>query len=120
MRVRPGRAPAGAQDRSNMSSTHLSLHYHVIFATKERRAIIAPSWRERLHAFIGGVLREMEAIPQSIGASRITCIYSWDLRQRIHFLPSCATSNAHRPNGSMGPSAIRHLHGRKVMEPSRL
>ena len=29
--------------------------------------MIAPSWRERLHAFIGGVLREMEAIPQSIG-----------------------------------------------------
>ena len=50
-----------------MSSTHLSLHYHVIFATKERQAIIAPSWRDRLHAFIGGVLREMEAIPQSIG-----------------------------------------------------
>ena len=50
-----------------MSSTHLSLHYHVIFATKERRTIIAPSWRERLHAFIGGILREMEAIPQSFG-----------------------------------------------------
>jgi putative transposase len=50
-----------------MPSTHLSLHYHVIFATKERRATIAPPWRDRLHAFIGGVLREMGAIPQSIG-----------------------------------------------------
>lgn len=50
-----------------MPSTHLSLHYHIIFATKERRPFIAPELRERLHAYLGGVLREMDAIPQCVG-----------------------------------------------------
>ena len=50
-----------------MPSTHLSLHYHIIFATKERRPFITLEWRERLHAYLGGVLREMDAIPQCVG-----------------------------------------------------
>ena len=50
-----------------MPSTHLSLHYHVVFGTKDRVAIIAPEWRARLHAYLGGVLREMAAIPESVG-----------------------------------------------------
>jgi putative transposase len=48
-------------------STHLSLHYHLVFSTKERRAIIAPDWRERLHAYMGGILKDMGAVPQAIG-----------------------------------------------------
>lgn len=50
-----------------MPSTHLSLHYHVVFGTKDRIAIIAPEWRARLHAYLGGVLREIDAIPESVG-----------------------------------------------------
>ena len=50
-----------------MPSTHLSLHYHLVFSTKERRPIITPEWRERLHAYLGGVLNEMKAVPQAIG-----------------------------------------------------
>ncbi|RYD64930.1 MAG: IS200/IS605 family transposase [Verrucomicrobiaceae bacterium] len=50
-----------------MSSTHLSLHYHVVFGTKGRVAMIAPEWRERLHAYMGGVLRDLGGIPESIG-----------------------------------------------------
>ncbi len=50
-----------------MPSTHLSLHYHLVFSTKERRAIIAPDWRERLHAYMGGILKDMDAVPQGIG-----------------------------------------------------
>jgi len=50
-----------------MPSTHLSLHIHVIFATKDRQPWIAPEWRPRLHAYLGGVLSEMEAIPEGIG-----------------------------------------------------
>jgi putative transposase len=40
-----------------MPSTHLSLHYHLIFSTKERRRLIADAWRERLHAYLGGAVR---------------------------------------------------------------
>ena len=52
-----------------MSSTHLSLHYHVVFGTKARIAMIAPEWRERLHAYIGGVLRDLGGIPESVGGT---------------------------------------------------
>lgn len=50
-----------------MPSTHLSLHYHVVFSTKERRAAIMPEWRDRLHAYLGGIVREMGAIPEAVG-----------------------------------------------------
>jgi REP element-mobilizing transposase RayT len=50
-----------------MPSTHLSLHYRVIFASKDRNPLISPQWRDRLHAYLGGVLREMDAIPQAVG-----------------------------------------------------
>ena len=50
-----------------MPSTNLSLHYHIVFSTKERRRIIADPWREELHAYIGGIIRDMEAVPEAIG-----------------------------------------------------
>ena len=50
-----------------MPSTHLSLHYHIIFSTKERRRIIADTWRDHLHAYIGGIIKDMDAIPIAIG-----------------------------------------------------
>src|SRR5262245_15878769 len=50
-----------------MPSTHLSLHYHVVFSTKERRRVIADIWRDDLHANIGGIVRDMNAIPEAIG-----------------------------------------------------
>jgi REP element-mobilizing transposase RayT len=40
-----------------MPSTHLSLHYHVTFSTKQRVPMINESWRDRLHAYMGGVVR---------------------------------------------------------------
>ena len=48
-----------------MSSTHLSLHYHLVFSTKERRALIVPEWRDRLHAYMGGILSARGAAPAS-------------------------------------------------------
>lgn len=50
-----------------MSSTHLSLHYHVVFSTKERRACIDESWRERLHAYLGGAIRIADGVPGAVG-----------------------------------------------------
>ena len=44
-----------------MSSTHLSLHYHLVFSTKVRRPLIRELWRERLHAYLGGIVRNSEA-----------------------------------------------------------
>ena len=50
-----------------MPSTHLSLHYHIVFSTKDRAPLIAPEWRERLHAYLGGVVRNVEGTPEAIG-----------------------------------------------------
>jgi len=50
-----------------MSSTHLSLHCHVIFGTKHQRPLIAAEWRSRLHAFLGGSIRTLEAVPVAVG-----------------------------------------------------
>jgi putative transposase len=50
-----------------MPSTHLSLHYHVVFSTKGRRRTIAEPWREELHAYMGGIIRDIGAVARSIG-----------------------------------------------------
>ena len=50
-----------------MPSTHLSLHYHLVFSTKDRVPLIMPAWRERLHAFLGGIVNQLDGIPEAIG-----------------------------------------------------
>lgn len=39
-----------------MPATHLSLHYHLVFSTKERYPWILQQWRSDLHAYLGGRL----------------------------------------------------------------
>jgi REP element-mobilizing transposase RayT len=50
-----------------MPSTHLSLHYHIIFSTKDRVPMITVAWRERLHAYLGGVIRNSDGVPEAVG-----------------------------------------------------
>jgi putative transposase len=50
-----------------MPSTHTSLHIHIVFSTKDRRPLIDPHWRDRLHAFLGGCLKTLDVIPVTIG-----------------------------------------------------
>ena len=50
-----------------MPSTHLSLHYHIIFSTKDRAPVIAAAWRQRLHAYLGGIIRNVDGVPEAIG-----------------------------------------------------
>ena len=50
-----------------MSSTHLSLHVHVVFGTKHQRPLIVPDWRPRLHAYLGGAAKTLDVVPEAIG-----------------------------------------------------
>ncbi len=50
-----------------MASTYLSLHYHLVFSTKNREAIIAPEWRARLHEYLGGTIRGLGGFPEGVG-----------------------------------------------------
>jgi REP element-mobilizing transposase RayT len=58
----------GAQE-TNMPSTYLSLHYHLIFSTKERYPFIVPSWRQRVHAYLGGAVRTLGGAPEVVGGT---------------------------------------------------
>jgi putative transposase len=50
-----------------MPSTHLSLQYHIVFSTKDRRPLIQTAWGERLHAYMGGILANHGATAQAVG-----------------------------------------------------
>lgn len=50
-----------------MSSTYLSLHYHLVFGTKHREALMAPEWRTRLHDYLGGTIRGLGGFPEGVG-----------------------------------------------------
>ena len=50
-----------------MPSTHLSLHYHLIFSTKNRIPLIAKGWRADLHAYLGGIVNGINGVPLAIG-----------------------------------------------------
>jgi putative transposase len=52
-----------------MAQTHLSLHVHLIFHTKDNRLSIKEEWRERLHTFLGGCLKTAGCIPEAIGGT---------------------------------------------------
>jgi putative transposase len=50
-----------------MGSTFFSLHYHIVFSTKERRPFIRREWRPRIHAYLGGVIRGMNGVAETVG-----------------------------------------------------
>ena len=50
-----------------MSSTYLSLHYHLVFSTKNRVPLIRDDIQESLHEYLGGTVRGLDAFPQAIG-----------------------------------------------------
>jgi len=50
-----------------MASTYLSLHYHIVFGTKNRAPLIDAEWRPRLHGYLGGIIRGLGGFPEGIG-----------------------------------------------------
>jgi REP element-mobilizing transposase RayT len=52
-----------------MPSTHLSLHFHIVFSTKDRHPYIGEGWRARLHEYIGGLIRAADGIAEAIGVT---------------------------------------------------
>ena len=52
-----------------MSSTFISLHYHIVFSTKHRKPLIDPTWRNRLHEYLGGTVSGLNGISQGVGGT---------------------------------------------------
>jgi putative transposase len=67
-----------------MGSTFFSLHYHVVFSTKERRPLLRATWRSRLHEYIGGTIRGLGGVAEKIGG----------VEDHLHLLMSLRTTNA--------------------------
>lgn len=43
-----------------MSNTYTQIHIHLIFAVKNRNALIETSWKERLHQYMTGIIQNNE------------------------------------------------------------
>ncbi len=52
-----------------MPSTHLSLHFHVVFSAKDRYPFFDETWRPRLHEYLGGLVRAAESVPEAVGGT---------------------------------------------------
>jgi putative transposase len=50
-----------------MPSTYRSLHYHIVFGTKNHEPMIQAAWSDKLHAYLGGIIRTANGIAESIG-----------------------------------------------------
>jgi len=50
-----------------MGSTFFSLHYHIVFSTKDRRPFMRPEWRPRIHSYLGGIIRGMNGVAEIVG-----------------------------------------------------
>lgn len=50
-----------------MANTYTSLHYHLVFSTKNREPWIAPEIEQRIWAYLGGIAKENKMTPVQIG-----------------------------------------------------
>jgi putative transposase len=50
-----------------MANTYSALHYHIIFATRERIPMIDKEWMQDLHAYLAGTMRHLGTKPEIIG-----------------------------------------------------
>ncbi len=50
-----------------MSHAFARLHYHLIFSTKQRKGMITPDLQPRLHAYLAGIIRNLEGVAHEIG-----------------------------------------------------
>ena len=52
-----------------MPGSFTSLHYHIVFSTRDRRPVIAPDLRPRLWGYMGGILRDQGNTPLAVGGT---------------------------------------------------
>lgn len=50
-----------------MPSSHICLNVHLVFSNKKRLPLINDEIRERLHAYLGGIVKGMNAMPLAVG-----------------------------------------------------
>ena len=66
-----------------MGSTYVSLHYHIVFGTKDRLPLISKQWRAEFHRYIGGTVEGLKGIARSVGGTT----------DHVHLLVSLTTTH---------------------------
>ena len=59
-----------------MANTFTSLHYHIVFSTKNRERWIMPDIEQRIWAYLGGIAKDNKMKPIQIG----------DIEDHVHLL----------------------------------
>ena len=44
-----------------------AVYVHLVFSTKDRAPVIVPAWRLALHAYLGGIVRNLGGVPEAVG-----------------------------------------------------
>ena len=52
-----------------MAHTYTCLHYHCVFSTRGRKNLIYAELEARLHAYVGGVVKNIRGFPVKIGGT---------------------------------------------------
>jgi putative transposase len=50
-----------------LSSTYLSLHFHLVFSTTNRIPFIKAAWIDEFHSYLGGTVAGLGGVPQGTG-----------------------------------------------------
>jgi REP element-mobilizing transposase RayT len=70
-----------------MPSSHIASYFHIVFSTKDRRPLISPEWEPRLHAYLGGIIKGLDAVPMQIGGieDHVHVLSSMRSRHRLDY-----------------------------------
>jgi REP element-mobilizing transposase RayT len=52
-----------------MAHTYTRLLYHIVYSTKDRAPMLTGNWLERMHAYLGGIVRNLKGTPIQIGGT---------------------------------------------------
>jgi REP element-mobilizing transposase RayT len=68
-----------------MGSSYTSLHFHIVFSTKQRRGLITAAWRPRLHEYLGGTVRGLGGVAETVGGveDHVHILASLNATQRL-------------------------------------
>ncbi len=62
-----------------MGNSWTEIHFHIVYSTKHRAPLILPEWEPRLHAFMGGIVRDIGAVACEING----------MSEHVHLLVRC-------------------------------
>jgi REP element-mobilizing transposase RayT len=99
-----------------MPQSLTSLHFHIVFSTKDRRNMIVDEFRDRLYEYIGGILHKNDSRLIAAGGMPDHIHLLASIGKELSISARCASLNPIRRNGFMRRiRSIQILPGRLDM-----